>query len=452
MIHKNFRIRILVYAILLIGLSLLLAFSLWENPSFFIPLAISSCIGLVVYSLVRYVEKTTKDLTHFLLSLKQGGFTESYPAGNRGEQHQALSQAMRAIIHEFAKLNEEKELHYQYLQALNKSIHIAILSFNNDGTLRMMNTAAKQLLNAPSFSRLSDFKRIDHSLYDSINAMKPEERLVKKVLIGETHYQLGVHVKEIVLKGNPVKIVLLQNLNNELEAKEIEAWYQLIRVLTHEIMNSVTPITSLTAAIQRMLTNQDGTRRNMNSLTPENQEDLFTSISTIASRSTGLLNFVTAYKTYAKPPDYKPELTDVATLVARVVSLLEWDFQHAEIKLSFHAPAKPIAIHADVTLMEQVLINLLKNAMEAVCHEENSVVEISVRVKSVNTVVISVADNGPGIDEETLPKIFIPFFTTKEKGTGIGLSLSRQIVKLHGGNIKVTTTIGKGTVFSVELY
>jgi two-component system, NtrC family, nitrogen regulation sensor histidine kinase NtrY len=451
MIHKNFRIRIMIYVALISGLSMLMIFYFEKHPTFFIPVAITIALVSVVFLLIRYVEKTTKDLTHFLLSLKQSAFTESYPSGNRGKQYQELSNAMSDIIREFAKLNEEKELHYQYLQTLNETIHVAILSFNSDGTLRMMNAAAKQLLKLPSFSAIAHFKRIDETLYDTIAGMHPDERLVKNVLIGEDRYQLAIHEKEIVLNGNPIKIILLQNLNNELEAKEIEAWYQLIRVLTHEIMNSVTPITSLTAAMLSMLTNKDGSRKDLHTLSVEQQEDVYTSLSTIASRSKGLLKFVTAYKEYAKPPDYNPELIDMEVLLSRVLALLRPDFERTLITPQVQLPTSVVLLKIDASLMEQVLINLLKNAMEAVKQDGTGIIGVDAWLKGGTTVSIQVSDNGTGIDEDTLPKIFIPFYTTKEKGTGIGLSLSRQIVKLHGGNLHVKSVPGKGATFTIEL-
>jgi signal transduction histidine kinase len=273
---------------------------------------------------------------------------------------------------------------------------------------------------------------------------------VTKVFINGEISHLSIQMKEIVLQGEHVKIILLQNLNNELEAKEIEAWYQLIRVLTHEIMNSVTPIVSLTAAIQSILTYSDGSSKKLALLTEENQEDVVNSLSTITARSKGLLKFVNAYKEYAKPLALHPESTDLAVLITRIIDLLKSDLEEHLIHLNVNLTPVSIPAKADIALMEQVLINLIKNAMEAVAHDGGGIINVGARVKEGNIVSITVSDNGSGIDPETMPKIFIPFFTTKSKGTGIGLSLSRQIIKLHGGNIKVSSSPGKGSVFTVE--
>jgi signal transduction histidine kinase len=449
MIYKNFRFSIFIRVFIIVVLALLLAFVVLRNPTFFVPLVIGLALIAAVINLIQYIEKSNRDLTHFLLSLRQGAYTESYTSGQRGKPYEALSDAFNEVVREFANLNIEKELHYQYLEALNENINVAIVSFDAEGKLLMINPAAKKLLNLPSFSSIHHFKKIDLNLYETIVDIKPEERLVTKVFIGQEIYQLSVQSKFIILQGKQVKIILLQNLNSELEAKEIEAWYQLIRVLTHEIMNSVTPIVSLTAAMQTML-NTDGTRRDLSKLSDDNIDDVFSSLSTIASRSKGLLKFVHAYKEYAKPLELHQEPVDVVDLVTRVVELLRLDIRQSLVEVQVIHADKSALANVDIALMEQVLINLIKNALEALPKNGAGKIIIEIKTKLSNEVSISVTDNGPGIDPEILPKIFIPFFTTKTSGSGIGLSLSRQILKLHNGNLKVHSALGEGSTFIME--
>jgi two-component system, NtrC family, nitrogen regulation sensor histidine kinase NtrY len=449
MIYKNFRFSIFIRVAIVVILAVALAFILAERPSFFLPLVIAIFLLAAVVNLIRYIEKTNKDLTHFLLSLRQGAFTESYTSGQRGTQYEKLSDAMNDVVREFAKVNEQKELHYQFLEALNENISVAILSFDSDGKLLMMNRAAKQLLNQPSFSKLEHFRRIDPVLFEIIQTSQPESRSVVRTVIGEQQYQLSVQSKEIILQSEHVKIILLQNLNSELEEKEIDAWHQLMRVLTHEIMNSVTPIVSLTKAVETILYNPDGTRKNPTSLTDENADDVYSSLTTIGSRSKGLVNFVKAYKEYSKPIDLHLENVDVTALAQRTIQLLTPDLQKSNISVGLTAPTSTEA-KADQALIEQVLINLIKNAIEAVSHDGSGKIIVEVVKKPIGTVNVSVIDNGTGIDQENISKIFVPFFTTKPKGSGIGLSLSRQIMKLHNGTIRVQSTIGKGSAFILE--
>jgi two-component system nitrogen regulation sensor histidine kinase NtrY len=448
MIHKNFRISISIRISLIVAFALSFVFVLTNVKSLFAPIIIAGLLLFLVINLIQYIEKSSKDLTHFLLSLRQGAFTETYTSGSRGKPFKDLSDAMNDVAREFAKLNAEKELNYQYLQALNENINVAILSFTENGNLRSMNTAAKRLFNLPAFAHMDDFKRLDANLFETVKTIQPEQRVVVKIFFGEQLYQLSVQSKEIILQGDLVKIILLQNLNAELEAKEIEAWYQLIRVLTHEIMNSVTPIVSLTAAMQSIIRHADGTTKDLSQLTVENQEDVFSSISTIESRSKGLLRFVSAYKEYAKPMELRVEQTDALKLVNRVADLFKQDLQEKNITLKIQTKLSSANINADVTLIEQVLINLFKNALEAL--DENGTIIIEVTSFSLNSIRISIEDNGAGIDSDTMSKIFIPFFTTKSNGTGIGLSLSRQIMKLHGGRLHVQSSPHQGSKFSLE--
>jgi signal transduction histidine kinase len=242
----------------------------------------------------------------------------------------------------------------------------------------------------------------------------------------------------------------MQNLNEELETKEIEAWHQLMSVLTHEIMNSVTPLISLTAAVQSILGASGGERKDLSNLNAENTEDIFSSLSTIQSRSKGLLSFVNAYKEYAKPMELRLEQADVVMLTQRIINLLSPDLQKYNIQSQVHYDKQSISAQMDTALMEQVIINILKNAIEATPHDGSGIISVVIKVKGDHQVSITVSDNGGGMDSETQRRIFIPFFTTKAKGTGIGLSLSRQIMKLHNGSITVKSKPGVGTAFRIE--
>jgi two-component system, NtrC family, nitrogen regulation sensor histidine kinase NtrY len=445
---RNFRLAIFLRVFIIVVLSVSIAYIVVVNPMFFVlAAAILLLIGVII-NLIVYIEKTNRDLTHFLLSIRQGAFNESYTSGNRGTRHQQLSDALNEVVTEFAKVSQEKELHYQFLQTLNENINVAILSFDERGTLILMNAAAKRLLETPSFSKLEHFKKIDPALHVAVTALQPEIRAVVKVIVKQEILQLSIQMKEIIIAGKAVKIVLLQNLNNELETKEIEAWHQLIRVLTHEIMNSVTPIVSLTAAIESILKTDNGAKKDFSTLTSENIDDVFSSLETIQSRSKGLLRFVTSYKEFAKPIDANFEQLDAAEIVDRTITLFQAELDSTKITVSVEMASRPIICHGDRSLLEQVVINLLKNAIEALPRDGTGMIRIIARQKNAQTVII-VSDNGPGIDEEILTRIFVPFFTTKQKGSGIGLSLSRQIMKLHNGSLKAQTS-EKGSVFVME--
>jgi two-component system, NtrC family, nitrogen regulation sensor histidine kinase NtrY len=450
MIYKNFRLNILFRVLAIVGLAVALAYVTAIEPSLFLPIVLVLSLIIAVVNLIVYIERSNKDLTRFLLSLRQGAFTESFRRDRRGKPFEEFSEAMNDIVREFAKLNEEKELYYQYLESLNEKINIAIFSFDVEGKLIMMNPAAKHLIHFPQFSHISDFQKLDQKLAECVASIKPDERIVAKAFLGDEVYQLSVQCKEIILKGRPVKIILLQNLNIELESKEIEAWHQLIRVLTHEIMNSVTPIVSLTDATRQILMDADGARKDLTRLKADDADDIFSSIDTVNSRSKGLLKFVNSYKEYSKPIELRAADADAIELVTRVVNLLIPEIDNARVKLTVASKSNSIIVRTDSVLMEQVLINLIKNALEELHHQSSGELFISIEKTLQGAARITVEDNGKGIDADVIDKIFIPFYTTKAKGSGIGLAFSRQIMKLHNGTIKVNSIKGRGSRFTIE--
>jgi signal transduction histidine kinase len=451
MTYKNFRTNILIRVIVLVGLAIALAYVITQQPTFFLPLAIVTLLIVCVVNLVYYIETFNRRLTHFLLSIKQGAFTGSYTSASSGKPFEELGDAMNDIVREFAALNAEKELHYQYLQTLNEQINVAILSFEADGKLISMNPAAKRMVGYLPFNNIKDFKRVDEKLYHALLEARPHIQQAVPIILDGEQVQLSIQSKEILVQGKQIKIILLQNLSNELEAKEIDAWQQLIRVLTHEIMNSVTPIASLTSAMQTILTMENGSSKKPNELTRENVDDIFDSVNTVSSRAKGLLKFVQAFKELSQPVALNVETVDIVSMLRDVIKLLGPDLQQRNISVEFYHDTSIIPTMGDKGLLEHVFINLLKNAMEASATDGTGIISLYIHKKENETIRITVGDNGHGIDEDVLPKIFIPFFTTKAKGSGIGLSFSRQIIKLHNGSIKVQSTPGEGTVFAIEL-
>ena len=443
---ENFRWNIIIRVVLILVLSLGLVWTLSSTSWFFTPLVLSLLLLAVTINLVYYTERTNKDLTQFLVSIKQGGFTNTFTGQKRGLSQAGLSNAFNDVIEEFQKISMEKESQYLYLQALNENIGVSIISFTPAGEIQFMNPAAKALLKKPYLRSVDEFKGIDAHLYENIQQLASgEKRVIKTFLHGEMQ-QLSIQVKDFVLQQKDFRLVLLQNINAELEQQEVEAWQKLTSVLTHEIMNSVTPIASLSAAVNEMLKDAG----QMEGLSEGQKEDVTSSLETIEKRSKGLMHFVDTYKNFSRVP--VPELTavDIGALIERIVGLLGPDLHKAHIRLEFDPPKNTVWVKADHELFEQVFINLIKNAIEALASSQDGKVSIRI-VKRGGKVYISVADNGPGIPSEVVEKMFIPFYTTKKSGTGIGLSFARQIMKLHDGNITVKTQPGNGATFTLTL-
>ncbi|HYG04515.1 MAG TPA: HAMP domain-containing sensor histidine kinase [Chryseosolibacter sp.] len=442
----NFTLNVIARVIFIIVLAFALAFIVLYRQSFFLPVVLVIAMTLVVMSLVRYIRQTTRNLTKLLLTVKQNAFTDSMVTRKLNTDTAEFADVIHGVTAEFARLSMEKELHYQYLNTLNENIGIAILSFDRNGRLLMANPAATKLLLLPRLNELDDLKVIDPSLPATLKNMRSSDREVVRVVLNKEQIHLAMQLKEIVVDGKLIRIFLLQNIQPELESKEVEAWQQLTRVLTHEIMNSVTPISSLTDAVKMLLTKEDGSRLPMSELSDENIDDIHACVETIASRTKGLLNFVNAYKEFSRVPRINMRSFDVSNLINQTAALFNPDFERLTITLKISKPNAAVISNGDEGLIGQVLINLVKNAIEAL-HRDNG--QIKITLTQGERTMISVADNGRGIVASDIENIFVPFFTTKPSGTGIGLSLSRQMMKLHRGTIKVISTPGE-TVFTIE--
>jgi two-component system nitrogen regulation sensor histidine kinase NtrY len=446
MTHKNSRLVIFIHLLLILVLSFLLAVVIIGRQMVFVPLTIILLLLGTIFSLVRYLEKTTNELTRFLLSIREGAFADESHGHTSPKNN--FSEALNDITREFARVAMEKELQFQYLKTLNENIGAGIISVNADDTIRMINPAAKQILGIAKLSQLADLKRVDPSLHKLLSEIGPEQSELFRINSGNEEMQLSVRMKEILLRNENVKIFLLHNINTELGQKEIEAWQQLTRVLTHEIMNSVTPIAALSKAAQSILRAEAGVPKTAERLSAENLEDIDNSIATIASRSDGLLKFVSSYRAFTRPLVLTRESTELISMINRVIDLLEPEAERHNVIINFNHPGSIFPVKLDVALMEQVFINLIKNGIES-CSEAGGILSIELSVHG-NMIRLVFTDNGSGIDEQTMSKIFVPFFTTKAHGTGIGLSLARQILMAHRGIIKVRSTPGEGSAFILE--
>lgn len=442
-LQKNFRLNILFRILMLTGLALLLAWVLVNTNWFFTPLVVGVVLILVVINLIMYVERTNKNLSQFLLSIKQGGFTNLFKDSAHGGTHGGLNEVFNEVMIQFQKVTLEKESHYQYLQTLNENLGVSLISYDQRGSIELMNPAAKQLLKKPYLKKIEDVRHINDELYQTIVKLASEEKRVIKTIINGELIQLSVQVKDFVTGDQQFRLVLIHNIHNELEENEVEAWQKLISVLTHEIMNSVTPIASLSTAMNQQL------QTHGLDMSKEDAEDLKVSLSTIENRSKGLMRFVNAYKEFTKRPDINVSEVDLKDLIQRVVQLLTPDLQQSQIETAINISKGNYLVKIDQELVEQVIINILKNAIEILEPQEKGRINISLE-KRGRRVFVTVADNGPGMERETLEKIFVPFFTTKKKGTGVGLSFARQIMRLHNGSISAKSKVGEGTSFVLE--
>jgi two-component system, NtrC family, nitrogen regulation sensor histidine kinase NtrY len=302
------------------------------------------------------------------------------------------------------------------------------------------------MLSISNLTNISEVEKINKELHHAIHSLRTGGSELIKIAHPDGIMQLSVYVIELVMRESKFKLVSLQNIQSELEEKEMEAWQNLIKVLTHEIMNSIAPISSLAATVKSDMESKIDSSSQMET---HDLEDYLMALSTIEKRSEGMIKFVSDFRSLAHIPAPKFQAIRLHSLFEHLEVLLQHQFDQHQIQFRKKIEPEDLILFGDQSLIEQVLINLIQNAIQAVEDSVTRVIWLEAFIDESGKIIIEVADSGKGIDEEALPKIFIPFFTTKKKGSGIGLSLSKQIMRRHKGNIQVRSELGKGTVFKL---
>ena len=446
---NRFRLRI-AFRVILIALSML-AFSLAISAKEFRFTSVILAILAIaqVIELISYTEKANRQLTRFLESIRYSDFTVSFTGDSMGPSFADLNKAFNEVVAEFRRNKAEKEEHFNYLQTVVQHISIGIIAFKKNGKVDMFNNAVKQLLSIHHLRAIHELNQVKPGLAEKVINLKAGESCVSKVFIDDQLMQLLIRATEFRLRGEDYVLVSLQDIRSELEEKEIESWQNLIRVLTHEINNSITPITSLTCTVNEMLFDPDNPKRGFKSLDPEDMDNVNTALQTILGRSRGLLNFVEVYRGLTRIPKPNFRYFLVKDAYERVTLLMKPGFSEHQIEFGYSIQPPDLMLTADPDLIDQVLINLVLNAIDAVSQSDQRKINLYAYTSRNGRTVLEVEDTGEGIKPDILDKIFMPFFTSKKQGTGIGLSLSRQIMHLHKGSISVNSRPGEGTRFTL---
>ncbi len=442
---KSFRVNVTFRILTLIALVLALVYCVAKTEFYITIFILFVVLVLTVVDMVRYVDHSNRDFTAFLLGIKYDDFSATYSGHHKGKSFGEMYGAFNDINRKFLNIRAEKEANHQYLQTIVESVSVGLLCIDEDGGIFMMNKALQKLLSKPYLVHVESLRQIDSQLLTIVKGIKTGERDMVKVVIENKTMQLSLQATEFALRDQKLKLVSFQNIQGELEEQELDAWQKLIRILRHEIMNSITPIVSLTSTIDNMLAGSSG------EITKEQSEDIREAIIVIRGRSEGLMHFTETYRNLTRLPPPKFQIVDANDLVERVQVLYRPVFEKNNVQFKTQLSQAPVIFQADVELIEQVLINLLKNAVDAAKEVENPTITISTQRTKEGKAIIKVADNGKGIEQEMIEQIFVPFYTTKEEGSGIGLSLSRQIMRTHKGRISVQSVLGEGTVFTLKI-
>ncbi|MEN6312428.1 MAG: ATP-binding protein [Acidobacteriota bacterium] len=449
MVFKRFRF-VCVLRTALLAATLFLALSFAAPGRLWTLAAILAVLSLYqLYALIRYVERTNRDLARFFQSISYEDYSQGYKDEGLGRSFSELRSVLADVTRMLQKTRTEKEEHAQYLQTVVQHVGIGLIVFQPDGSVELVNNAAKQLLHVAWLKSVTELETLSEDLVETLFHLAPKEKAFVKIEKEKETLVLSLYATEFKLHGREFKLVSLQNIHRELEEKEMEAWQKLIRVITHEIMNSVTPISTLASTIKDLAVDAPPVLAAESGEEAEVKRDIRQAALTIEKRSQGLLHFVDAFRSLTLLPKPKPQFFPLKELLDRVGRLMTANLEGKDIRFSIEVEPATLELNADAELIEQVLINLLLNALQAVEGRPGAEIRMKGLLNERGRVIVQVIDNGPGIPPENLEKIFIPFYTTKRGGSGIGLSLARQIMRLHKGMIHAHSEPGAPTVFTL---
>ena len=452
---KRFTLQVTTRILIIILFCVLLSYFIIQNY-WFSSLGVLTFIILQGAFLIKYVNNTNYSLVKFVDALKNEDHSVYFSPTKKGDSFAKVYDDFNLIIKMFKQNKIEKEAQYTYFKYILEHVNLGIISINKEdfyadkssNEILFLNKAACDILKQPKH-------KYWHRLANNIPWLVDEiEKIIEggKVLVdfGDEfeRKQLSLEVVEIELINSPYLIISFQDIRSEIEQKEIEAWHNVIKVLAHEMLNSFTPVSSLASTVKSMTEDNLGNIISIEELNNEDVQDINMAVKTIKKRSDGLLEFVKDYRTISSVPIPNKQQINLKQFLDSIELLMRQSIEEANITLKILTIPKNLTINADCKLIEQVLINLINNSTYALNGIQSPTITISCIIQGNKTILL-VSDNGKGIEDEIINQIFIPFYTTKKSGSGIGLSLSKNILKKHGGNLIVNSTPGKTTTFSL---
>ncbi len=407
-------------------------------------------IPFVIYLVIEFISfqrKAQDELNQFVESVHYRDFSRYFDVKHAPAELQPMREGFNEINTTFKVISKEKETQYQYLQKILELVDTGILSYEVEtGSVVWMNESLKKMLQLPYLKTVLSLAKRDLDLYNEITNLQPGEHRIATAHLEKEAFKILLSATAFQTEGKKYKLIAFQNVNEALDETESKAWQKLLSVMTHEIMNSIAPISSLAETIKGRLAAYSAIIKSDDN----SMEDLKIGIDTIKRRSEGLLKFAETYRNLNKINTLNLQKVYIRELFANLHQLMQPTFEQKDIEMEIILRDPELSLLADPSLLEQVLINLVVNAIEAVKERKEPKIILSAEQTLNKKIVLRIGDNGQGMPEELVEKIFIPFFTTKKNGSGIGLSLCKQIVMLHKGTIQVHSMDGKGTVFSLQ--
>jgi len=435
MVFSRFIWTLLTFVVLIVLTSVLLGINL-QRTGF--PISSSLLILTLVLetaALIWYLGRMRRDMLRLINALSNDDPTLQFSRARKDPYFSAIHSGFNALIKNFRLVRLDRESEQRFFEETVNHVRFGLLAFNRKGEIRMHNKALMKLFELKHCSKLEDLRGVDEKLPGFLKSFVPGKEVLRKTELKGQQRQLIFLASGFVLRGEEITLVSIRDISREIDRNELEAWQKLLRVLRHEILNSLSPIQLIAGNLAGQM--KEG---------KQEIEGVQSGLETIHRRASSLSTFLDAYTNLYSTPDFSPEDTDVAVLLAGVAGLFQEQLREEGITLDIQNPDAEMHLNLDPRMIEQVMINLLKNAIEAV--KKSEVKHISLFVKrEKNKTILCIKDSGRGIPADQMESIFIPFYSTRKSGTGVGLSFSRHVMGLHGGQIQVLSTAGKGSEF-----
>jgi len=449
MISRNLYIQIIFRVILLAAFCLLGGWMLFGKNWYLASVLMLLCTIFLAGNLIHFLNTTNRRLYYFFDAIRNDDSTLSFPEKTTNKTIVELNKSLNKVNWQIQQIKIENRLQEQYFQALLEHAATGILTFDEKGFVLHSNTAARKLFGLEVLTHLNQLEKVDRRLFQTIKNIRPAEQRLVTLDNERGNIQLLIKASSFISRQKNLILISVQDIKNELDEKELDSWLKLIRVLMHEIMNSITPVTSLSESLSGYFY----TEGKVKSPAEIDEKIIATTIrglDVIREQGKGLISFVDSYRKLTRLPKPEKKLFQAKNMFENI-RLLSASFEYAgNIELNCLVDPDDLAFPADEKMISQVLVNLVKNAFQANTGNPSAKVEIVAGIGENNRPFISVTDNGPGISPDIIDEIFVPFFTTRENGSGIGLSISRQIMRLHGGKLSVKSVPDKETVFRME--
>lgn len=404
---------------------------------------------IIIYWLIHRLRTTNRKLSYFFDALGNDDYTLRFTETQGLPSEKMLNHSLNRIKTLIQNTRLEIQQKEKYYELILSSIYTGVIALNTKGFVTQCNRFALKLLGLEIFTHVNQLCKVSSQLHQVFLEIKPGESRRVTFTNERGTVQLLIGATQITIQDEKLTLLVINDIENEMDEKEIDSWIRLIRVLSHEIMNSIAPITSLSDTLSNM-------HKTSSAFSEEEQEQVkqntINGLQVISETGKGLISFVESYRKFTRIPEPVKESIDLNEFIHRMVILCSMEPNFSKITINIQIHPIDLKIYADPNLLGQVVLNLMKNAIQAMQEQTEGTLSILAEADPVTKIIrIKITDNGPGIPPEIINEVFVPFFTTRAEGSGIGLSIARQIMRAHGGNIKVSSIPHQETTFTLSL-